>query len=452
MPPNKHALFINPWIYDFTAYDFWSQPLGLLTMAAIVKAQTPAQIHFIDCLDRFHPGLTSGLKSLPDGRGRFYKEHVPKPAAVKFVPRRFSRYGMPILLFQKELDEVPRPDMVFLTCGMTYWYPGVQLAVDLLRRKFGGIPIFLGGIYATLCPDHARSESGADRVVCGLGENQILPLVEEVLGDGFVQDKQVFTYSDLPAPAYFLLRNKETLAVMTSRGCPFSCSYCASHLLCPKFEQADPQKFVDFVSRLSQTYRMKNLAFYDDALLINKQRHIFPILEGLTRLKQRLVLHTPNGLHVREIDKQTALALRNAGVSSVFLSQESFDRDLLLSTASAKVLPEDLLSALVHLESAGYRRSDIFVYLLVGLPHQPIQGIRESIQHVLAQGARPLLAYFSLVPGTSEWRYLVELGLLPKDADPLLHNKLASSYALSGMEHRDFIELKHLSLQYQNFE
>ncbi len=342
--------------------------------------------------------------------------------------------------------------MVFLTCGMTYWYPGVQLAVDLLRRKFGGIPIFLGGVYATLCPGHARSQSGADRVICGLGENQILPLVEQVLGDRFVKEKRIYAYADLPLPAYFLLRNRDSLAVMASRGCPFSCSYCASRLLCPEFEQADPQKFVDFVYQLNQTYRMKNLAFYDDALLINKKQHIFPILKELARLNPKLTLHTPNGLHVREIDKQTALIFRDAGVSSVYLSQESFDRDLLLNTASVKVKPEDLQGALVHLESAGYRRADVSVYLLIGLPDQPIQNIRESIEHVLALGARPLLAYFSPVPGTPEWKSLVARGLLAEDADPLMQNKLASSYALSGMEPQDFIELKHLSLQVQKFK
>ena len=50
-------LFVNPWIFDFAAYDFWLAPLGLLRAAGLVRERTGARIHWIDCLDRRHPSL-----------------------------------------------------------------------------------------------------------------------------------------------------------------------------------------------------------------------------------------------------------------------------------------------------------------------------------------------------------------------------------------------------------
>jgi hypothetical protein len=57
MVPSKNVLLINPWIYDFTAYDFWLKPLGLLYIAALLGRHGSFRLSFIDCLDRFQPGL-----------------------------------------------------------------------------------------------------------------------------------------------------------------------------------------------------------------------------------------------------------------------------------------------------------------------------------------------------------------------------------------------------------
>ena len=167
MSPSKNVLLINPWIYDFTAYDFWMKPLGLLYIASLIRRFTPHAVSFIDCLDRSHPGLKKAPPMKADGRGPFPKEEVPKPEVLRSVPRRFSRYGIPVVVFEEELARSPKPDVVLLTSAMTYWYPGVRTVVDLVRRRFGAVPVVLGGVYATLCPDHARAETGADLVVPG---------------------------------------------------------------------------------------------------------------------------------------------------------------------------------------------------------------------------------------------------------------------------------------------
>ena len=48
---------------------------------------------------------------------------------------------------------------------MTYWYPGVQETIEIIRSVFPQTPIVLGGIYARLCADHAKKYAGADHVI-----------------------------------------------------------------------------------------------------------------------------------------------------------------------------------------------------------------------------------------------------------------------------------------------
>jgi radical SAM superfamily enzyme YgiQ (UPF0313 family) len=443
----KDILLVNPWIYDFTAYDFWLKPLGLLYLASILRENSTCRLHYVDCLNRSHPNLATKAKSRSDGRGHFPKEAVSKPEALRAVPRRFSRYGIPVPLFLDELERLPRPDAVLMTSGMTYWYPGVQLAIDLVRRKWGRVPVVLGGAYATLAPEHARQFSGANFVVEGAAENTLLPLLKTILGDSSVREREYHSLGELPRPAVDLLNRPAALPILTSRGCPYRCSFCATPLRYPRFEPRSPSSVVLEIEENALLRGVRHFAFYDDALLLEKESHIEPILQSVIEKNLSVAFHTPNGLHIRQIDRRLGSLFRRAGVESIYLSQESFDEGL-LAASCPKVSGGDLERALDALEAAGYLRSEINIYLIVGLPGQDLRTVRESIGEVRRLGARPRLAFFSPVPGTAEWRRLVKKGCLAVDADPLLHNKLAFAYIWGGVSGREFEDLRRLLMEH----
>jgi radical SAM superfamily enzyme YgiQ (UPF0313 family) len=328
---------------------------------------------------------------------------------------------------------------------MTYWYPGVQTAVELVRKKFGRVPVVLGGIYATLLPEHALEHSGADLIVRGPGEDQILPIVRDILGDRMGEARRLESLDALPRPAFDLLRSRRWLPLLTSRGCPYRCSFCASSLLYGRFEQRSPGSVLDEIDSHAVRLGTSHFAFYDDALFLNKAEHLVPILEGVARKKLSVSFHTPNGVHLREIDEAFARLLRKAGVKSLYLSQETVDEDL-LAQKTPKVSAGDLSRALMFLENAGYRRKEVYVYLIAGLPGQEAGSIRESILHVLRLGATPRLALFSPIPGTAEWEAIVSRGILPREADPLLHNKLTFPYIWGDLSPEDYASIRRLLL------
>ena len=214
-----HVLLINPWIYDFAAYNEWMEPLGLLSVAAVLR-ENGYTLSLVDCLDRWHPDLLKlqkreAPKSDQYGCGKFHKTFLDKPAVLGHVPRRYGRYGLPLEIFEAELDRQPRPDAVLVTSGMTYWYPGPFEAIRQAKARWPDVPVILGGVYATLCPDHARQKSGADFVIHGEGEWQTLRLVDSLTHHSSRYDK----YSRLdsyPFPAHDLRRNQGYVAVITT--------------------------------------------------------------------------------------------------------------------------------------------------------------------------------------------------------------------------------------------
>lgn len=175
MPPDskkKSILLVNPWIHDFAAYDFWMKPLGLLYVGAILRA-AGYEVGLLDCLN-FSSGLpkfTAGLK-LPRrrdfGRGHFYKENVPKPEALRDIPRQYRRYGIPPQALREMMAVFPRPDLVLMTSSMTYWYSGLAETVQFLRQNIPGVPIYLGDLCHALrrsCRQVFRRGSSSSRAL-----------------------------------------------------------------------------------------------------------------------------------------------------------------------------------------------------------------------------------------------------------------------------------------------
>ncbi|MEW6327604.1 MAG: cobalamin-dependent protein [Thermodesulfobacteriota bacterium] len=423
--PEPRLLLINPWIYDFAAYDLWARPLGLLYLASILR-RNGFVVDFVDCLATRHSETSGGLKSKRSksqkfGTGNFLRTPVPKPAGLKDVPKTYSRYGITPEEFRARLKAIERPDAVLVTSLMTYWYPGVFEAIRLTKKIFPGVPVILGGIYATLCADHARGYSGADYVLPGPGEETVWPLLTNITGcaPAFIPETQ--TLDGHPYPAFDLPGNRDYVCLLTSRGCPFRCAYCASHKLFPCFTQRAPEAVLGEIYYWYQKYNIQDLTFYDDALLINKKRHIWPILEGVIREKLPVRFHTPNALHIREIDDYTARLLFQAGFKTIRFGFETANmarhKDM-----DGKICEGDLIQAIKCLRQAGFETKEIGVYILSGLPGQEWQEVAYSIEYVKAAGGVPYLAEYSPIPGSPLWLKAVETARFPIAADPIYQN------------------------------
>jgi hypothetical protein len=313
---SRKILLINPWIHDFAAYDFWIKPLGLLYLGGLLS-QNNHQVHFIDCLDPYHPAMLKDSRHRPSrhayGRGKFFRQVIVKPEILKNFSKNYCRYGITPEIFRQELKNHQDTDIILITSMMTYWYQGIIEAIGIIKEVLPQVPVVLGGKYATLCYNHAVNFSGADYVIAGPGEKQILDLLEKLFGEKplFVPEEEIL--DSYPYPAFGLIREIVQLPLITSRGCPYHCTYCASHIFNKKFRRRNPQKVADEIEYWQKKTGVVNFCFYDDALLVNPSEMIIPLMKEIKKRNLRCQFHCPNGLHLREIDAEISNLLYSSG-------------------------------------------------------------------------------------------------------------------------------------------
>ncbi len=419
-PTAPHILLVNPWIHDFAAYDFWAQPLGLLYLAAMLRT-AGFNISYVDCLDRFHPKAPPQNPHSRWGRGPYLKTPLPPPDGLEDIPRRYSRYGIRPEWFTADLRALPHPDLVLVTSMMTYWYPGVRETTRRIHAVFPDTPIWLGGIYASLCPGHAKAVSGVDRVLPGPGENCVLQAVSKHTGFSPITNFSPSDPNTWPLPALDHLHRPAYVPLLTAVGCPYNCSYCAVSALNLKFRRRLPESVLAEISHWRHRYGVRDFALYDDAFLVDAPEHAIPILQGIIAAKLGARFHTPNALHLRNVTDDIAQLLFRAGFTTIRLGLETLEFDQ-RNKLDRKVTQEEFIHAVACLKRAGFSRQQVGAYLLVGLPGQSLVAVEESITVVKKAGITPIPAYFTPIPQTGLWPIAVEASRYDLESDPVFTN------------------------------
>jgi uncharacterized radical SAM superfamily protein len=411
---NCNILGVNPPVQDFAFFDLWAKPLGLLYILETLRQQGN-NVALLDCISE------SGGKRKTYGRTAPAKTLIPKPKPYEKIPRRFYHFGTGKEYFISRLKSLPRPDIILVTSMMTYWYPGVFWAISLIKEVFPKVPVMLGGVYARLCPEHAR-KSGAD----------------------MIQTSQL--YLDMIRPAMELYPAPGYAVSMTSFGCPMNCGYCASSFLWPDYTARTVEEVMAEIWHQVKngSGAIQDTAFYDDALLIDKESRFYPLCENFQREFPTMRFHTPNGLHVRMIDSRCAQILKSTGFKTLRLSFEGADRTL-WKMQGGKIDVDSFTSAVKHLREAGYRNDEIETYVLLGLPGQRPEDMEENIQIAKNIGVKVKTAQYSPIPQT---RAFQEAALVTPEItkEPLLHNNTVySSYVSKTLEPETLQNLKDLA-------
>jgi radical SAM superfamily enzyme YgiQ (UPF0313 family) len=434
---SPHVLLINPWIADFAAYNFWIKPLGLINIAGLLRVNG-FRITLIDCLD-------FSIKRKKYGDGKFLRTKIDKPHSLKSVPRNYSQYGIPEEMLLKRFSMLEEnPDIIGITSGMTYWYPGVFKVIDITKKFFSNVPIILGGIYATLCYEHAKKHSGVDIVFNGREESEVLRLISNLTGF----EIGLFEFRNPQSrirnesyPAFDLYPQLDYICISTSKGCPFTCTYCASPFLTRGFLRRDPFKVVGEIDYWTSKCGVNNIAFYDDALLIDPSKHFVPIMKEVIRRGIRCNFHTPNALHIREISKEVADLLFCGGFKTIRLGFETSNEATQIETGG-KVDNRAFRQAIKNLRRAGYSGEKIGVYLMVGLPGQRVGEVEEAIAFVKESGANPMLVEYSPIPHTPLFEKAKKMSPFDLENEPLYHNNSILPCQWDGFKMADYRRLK----------
>ena len=405
-PRRKRALLINPPVYDTQYWAEWSQPYGLLRIAALLRKHEYKKIDFYDFMEaapvsgdltdaqskrivpkqRIHCDESYALQAGPVSKARPYV--IEKNGQTLELHK--YHFGKPWVQFErwvkaKGLAKHP-PDEIFIASVMSYWWESTRDLVQRLRRLMGRKPkIIIGGIYPSIAPEHAARYTGVDIVVAGE--------VEEA--NDLWTDLSVY-------------RTKPTYAIITpSRGCPYNCHYCAAKTINGGIQKVRFRSVDDIYTEMSQKYErlgIRDFAFYADFLLIRHQENLTPLLKKIIKTKVPWRLYAPEGLDTRFLAQSQELCdlLKQSRFQKIYLPVENVDDEILLSLNRKHVKLKHVVAAMENIARAGFRPRHMEVngYCLYGLPGEKISNVVETALFVSEVIGSIIPMLFAPVPST----------------------------------------------------
>ena len=276
-------------------------------------------------------------------------------------------------------------------------------ALDVAARaKTEGAFVVAGGPDAASRPlEYLRS--GFDAVVQGEGEGALVDLAERVhhgaslasipgvtllRGDRAVRGPARPFLKDLdrlPLPAWDLVDMEEYLgrwqestgerraAVLTSRGCPFDCSWCSKPTFGRSFRQQSPERVVDELRALKERYRVNYVRFCDDVFGISRA-WIDRLLTLL--LEEKLDLRWECLARVDLLKPELLRRMRAAGLERVYVGVESGSQKML------DLMNRGTRLAQVERTADALRREGIrqFWFLMLGYPGETLDDIEATLR------------------------------------------------------------------------
>jgi len=298
----------------------------------------------------------------------------------------------------------------------------------------------VGGAHASLCPDDCN---GFDAVVVGEGEKVILDIIEKgvrgrIEQERFIKDidrfsidwgllpeEQMFSYTLLPGEKYGESGDKG-VTLIGSRGCPFSCAFCANFASAPVVFRS-PQNIYEEVYLLRDKYGVLEFRFVDDMFTLNKQ-WIKVVCEHLAILDIKYRCHTRADHLTREIVHW----LKNSGCVEVAMGVESGDPQVLKMVNKQETV-ETFTTAISLLKDVGLRAK---VYLISGLPGETERSLGCTYEFMCK--ARPdkwTLSQFTPYPGCAVWKNPMKYGvrIINKEFENYWNFTDKVTYELVGM-------------------
>ncbi len=276
--------------------------------------------------------------------------------------------------------------------------------------------IVAGGLHASIYAERflraavVEGRPVVDYVIRGEGEVRMVQLLNNLAkgrvdlnADGLAgwnkgkvfcnpQYSTIANLDGLPLPAYHLLemetyfdwnvpfspypRGNRVMQLLTSRGCPVGCTFCAS----TNFSKAYRTRSVDVVMAEVRThianYAIDELQFADDNLTFNRARslELFAALE-----KVALPWCTPNGIMVNTLDNELIDAMADSGLYQITLSIDSGSETTLKKQHRKPVTLSRIPSLVERLRNRGV---SIHATLVVGMPGETEEAILEGFAYV----------------------------------------------------------------------
>ncbi|HNU70092.1 MAG TPA: cobalamin-dependent protein [Thermodesulfobacteriota bacterium] len=412
----KLVLLQSP-VQDFYDTTVRLQPLGLACLKAAVKKHLPQ----IDVVIRdFHQGW--GRRTIPIPRALSYlKKFYRYPDQSPFST--FHQYYHFGASFETIADTVAAesPDLVGISSLFTPYCREVVQCAEAIRKRTAA-PILVGGSHASAMAEHMLQHHAIDYVIRGEGERALVEFLQayargtplaQVPNLAYKQAETImlnplaepYSLEELPipdlsdfSPETYTYEGRPLCTILTSRGCPFQCSFCSVHTTFGyHYRRRSTASITDEIThRYGQGYRVFD--FEDDNLAGDREALILLCRQIIRRFPARSIeLLAMNGILYHHLDAELMTLMKQAGFKHLNLSLVSTDPEVHHSCRR----PFDLERYRNVVQEAHALGFDIVSYQILGLPQESISSM---IQTLVFHSRLPVLigaSPFYLCPRTA---------------------------------------------------
>lgn len=391
-------------------------------------------------------------------------------------------YGLPSDIAAKRILS-ENPDVIGMSVLFSTDLINLKQLCDSIRRLDANVLIIVGGLHPTIYPkdvwDNCRNEAGAsqiDFIIRGEGEERFHNLLTDISKgridvkmdglcgevDGeFFMNHQRTTIADLdtlPFPAYHLLpmeryfeinvpfspvpKGERVVQLLTSRGCPIGCSFCASTNMYKKYRTRSVDNVIKEIEHWKSLYSVDEVQFADDNIFFEKKRTEKLFAE---MIDENVLWCTPNGVMINTLSEDLIDLFKKSGLYQLTLSMDS---------GSAKTL-KNLHHKPVNLNSIPglvnkCNELGIFSHgtLVVGMPGETIEDIDDGFQFVNTLNLTSISVFIaSAIPGSELYHQALENKLISRHQANRI-NTTKSQIHLSEIP-ADLLEKKVMEFQRQ---
>ena len=283
-------------------------------------------------------------------------------------------------------------------------------AVKLVKSMFPNLPVIFGGWHATIFPEELIEYNEIDILIKGMGERSFLEVVNRLLESRKLSsfdlsdingiywkkankvikedNRAIEPIDDLPPllPEDFNLLNLEyyqcekVMFYMSSRGCPYSCTYCCIGANSnKKWVGLSAEKVLFEINGLYQAYGFKELIFWDNVFFVNKKR-VEDICRGFIQKEFKLSWSAHGRINeIVKWDNEFIKLLGNSGCKSVFIGIESGSQTV-LDSINKQINAIDIIPALTKLKA---NNINVAANYMVGLPGEKHSDVKQTIKSIL---------------------------------------------------------------------
>lgn len=296
-------------------------------------------------------------------------------------------------------------DLVGFSCTSPQFRHGLDLARNV-RKQNPGVRIVFGGFHASAVPDDVLENDCIDQVVTGEGEFAFLAIANGN-HEPKVRVENTKQLDEIPFPDRQVIKQERNLAraeklhgqrvagMFSTRGCPFTCVFCASHIVWGRRHRwRSPENIVDEFEQTVQDTRADYITFADDEMGINKKQ-LIEMCELMVRRGNKV----PWGCNVvaSTLSDDVLKAMWAAGCKDLWIGVESGSPEI-MKQVQKPITVDIVKSAFKRAKEIGFNRR---AYFLLGMPNEGWQDIQATER--LVEDIQPDVVGFTILapyPGT----------------------------------------------------